>query len=252
MLKFPLLVFLNACSLLAVDVAVDAATGTSASPQGMSDDAPVARATTTQSKPRPAEPDPDALIAVARDVSPEWAKTLESARAKDPQTFRAAAAKLGKRLSSLAVLRERKPDLYLLRVEELRVQGQLDGLGPIWMSARVGNRKEESEQLESQIRTLAGTLVDLNLRSRAMELAEIDSVMRTMRADLERDARARHETVERMVNACREGSGENVLGGRSPVEPSSVSAPVLPPVSSPAPPSAVPISPSATDPTKSP
>ena len=167
---------------------------------------------------RGGSPDPDALIAVARDVAPAWAQTLEEARAKDPATFRAAAAKMGKRLSSLAVLRQHKPALYALRVEELRVQGQLDGLGAQWGSARLGNRTAEAEQLESQIRALAGTIVDLNLRSRAMELAEIDAVMRTMRASLEHDARARDETVGRIVDAYRDGRESPLLGGRSPVE----------------------------------
>jgi hypothetical protein len=178
-------------------------------------------------------PDADALISVARDVSIEWAKTLESARAK---VFRAAAAKLGKRLSSLAVLREHKPALYALRVEELKVQGQLDGLGPQWISARMGNRAEEAAQLEAQIRGLAGTLVDLNLRSRAMELAEIDAVMRTMRADLQRDASDRNETVERMVVAVRDGTGELILGGRSPVDTSaSTASKAVTPAKTPAP-----------------
>lgn len=195
-------------------------------------------------------PDADALISVARDVSPEWAKTLETARAKDPETFRAAAAKLGKRLSSLAVLREHKPALYALRVEELKVQGQLDGLGPQWISARMGNRAEEAAQIETQIRGLAGTLVDLNLRSRAMELAEIDAVMRTMRADLQRDASGRNETVERMVVAVRDGTGELILGGRSPVDaPASSASKTATPAKTPAPAAtAAPAAPAATAP----
>lgn len=175
-------------------------------------------------------PNCDRLIEVARDVAPEWAATLEAARAKDAETFRATAAKFGKRLCSLAVLRERKPELYRIRVEELRVQGQLEALGSQWMSARLGNRSEDADGLESQIRALAGTLVDLNLRSRAMELAEIDAVMRTMRTELERDARARTETIEKMVSACRGGSCEAVLGGRTAV----LEAQATPPSGSPA------------------
>ena len=104
------------------------------------------------------------------------------------------------------------------------MQGQLDGLGPQWISARMGSRAEEAAQIETQIRGLAGTLVDLNLRSRAMELAEIDAVMRTMRSDLQRDASGRNETVERMVVAVRDGTGELILGGRSPVDASASTA----------------------------
>ena len=183
-------------------------------------------------------PEPDALIAVARDVAPEWAKTLEEARAKDPATFRIAAERMGKRLASLAVLRRHKPALYALRVEELRVQGQLEGLGAQWGSAQLGNRQAEAQQIESQIRALAGTIVDLNLRSRAMELAEIDTVMRTMRSGLEQDARARDETVSKIVDAYRDGREAPVLGvllgGRSPVDSATPAAtqPVVPSVPS--------------------
>lgn len=166
---------------------------------------------------RCAGPCEEVLIEVARDVSPEWAAALEKAKATDAATFRATVAKFGKRLMSLAVLRERKPELYKIRVEELRVQGELEALGARWAAARLGNHLPEAADLEGQIRALAGNLVDLNLRSRAMELAEIDALMRTMRSELERDARARNETIEQMVTACREGSCEAVLGGRSAV-----------------------------------
>lgn len=165
----------------------------------------------------PVTPNDDALIAVAKDVSPELAKTLGAARAKDPASFRAATAKLAKRLSSLAVLRDRKPELYKLRVEELRVQGQLDGLKEEWASARVGNRVEEAQKIEGQIRKLAGTLVDLNLRSRGLELAQIDALLRSMLADYRRDVDDRNQTIERVVNGLRDGT-EVVLGGRAPVD----------------------------------
>lgn len=172
-----------------------------------------------QNQPSSSAPDDDALIAVAKDVSPELAKTLVAARAKDPASFRAAAAKLGKRLSSLAVLRERKPELYKLRVEELRVQGQLDGLKAEWASARVGNRLEEARKIEGQIRNLAGTLVDLNLRSRGLELAQIDAILRSMLADYRQDVDERNQTIEQVVTSVRDGT-EVVLGGRAPVDDS--------------------------------
>lgn len=161
---------------------------------------------------------PEEIIAVARDVAPEWASMLEKARAEDPAAFQAAMTKGSRRLASLAVLRARKPQLYALRIEEIRVQGEIEGLVPLWVSASLGGRIGETKSLEARVRGLSGTLVDLNLRSRAMELAEIDAVMRTMRSELERDSRGREASVERMVAACREGRASTVLGGRSPVD----------------------------------
>ncbi len=160
---------------------------------------------------------PDELIAVAKDISPEWAATLEAARAKDSAAFEAVAAKGSRRLASLAVLKARKPELYALRIEEIRVQGELNDLSQHWASATLGGRTAEAESLETRIRGLAGTLVDLNLRSRAMELAEIDAVMRAMRKDLERDTRGRDDSINLVVDACRNGDEPPVLGGRAPI-----------------------------------
>lgn len=166
--------------------------------------------------PAPAAQDPaDRIIAVARDVSPEWAASLEKVRERDPAGFERATGVLAKRLKALAVLKDRKPQLYALRVEELRIQGEVTALADQWRSATSTGRTEEAAGIEKELRGKVGTMVDLNLRSRAMELAELDEVMRSMRGDLERDARARDTTVTEALEAYRRG--EEPAIGRSPV-----------------------------------
>jgi|GEM_PF-881183 len=162
-----------------------------------------------------AQPDPQTIIDVARDVSPELLTMLEQALASDPAAFNEAVARAGKRLTALAVLRARKPALYALRIEEIRVQGELEEAGSAWMAQRGAGGEAAVLQSEARVRELAGRLVDLNLRSRGLELAEIDSVVRAMRIDLERDARQRDTTVDQVVAGVREGRQEALLGGRS-------------------------------------
>lgn len=157
----------------------------------------------------------DRIIAVARDVSPEWAASLEKVRERDPSGFERATGVLAKRLKALAVLKERKPQLYALRVEELRIQGEVTALADQWRSAISTGRTEDASGIEKDLRAKVGAMVDLNLRSRAMELAELDEVMRSMRGDLERDARARDTTVAEALEAYRRG--EEPAIGRSPV-----------------------------------
>jgi len=169
-----------------------------------------------------AQPDPQTIIEVARDVSPELLTMLEQARASDPAAFQEAVARAGKRLTALAVLRVRKPALYALRIEEIRVQGELEEAGSAWLAQRGAGGEAAALQSEGRVRELAGRLVDLNLRSRGMELAEIDAVVRAMRTDLERDARQRDATVDRVVADVREGKQEALLGGRSAVSPAVV------------------------------
>lgn len=166
--------------------------------------------------PAPAGPDSaDRIIAVARDVSPEWATSLEKVRERDPAGFERATGVLAKRLKALAVLKDRKPQLYALRVEELRIQGEVTALADRWRSAISTGRADEATGIEKELRSKVGAMVDLNLRSRAMELAELDDVMRSMRGDLERDARARDTTVTEALESYRRG--EEPAIGRSPV-----------------------------------
>jgi hypothetical protein len=161
---------------------------------------------------------PEDLIAVAHDVSPEWGARLAEAKARDAEAFQAAMASGVRRLASLAVLKARKPALYALRVEEIRVQGEIDSLGPMWASARLSGRVEEASGLEARIRGLSGRLVDLNLRSRAMELAELDGVLRAMRKELEQDSRGREGSIDALVAACKAGTVSSVTLGRAPVD----------------------------------
>ena len=194
------------------------------------------------------------IIDVARDVSPEWAASLEKVRERDPAGFERATGVLAKRLKALAVLKDRKPQLYALRVEELRIQGEVTALADQWRSAISTGRTEEATGIEAQLRSKVGTMVDLNLRSRAMELAELDAVMRSMRDDLERDARARDTTVADAIEAYRRGEAPEI--GRSPVAvppadgapgvaepPTGAAAPTAPTGPSPAPAPKTPASP---------
>lgn len=203
------------------EVAPQSAPQQSAQPKSTVPRSPAPRSSPPQSAaparaPAPAAQDTaERIIAVARDVSPEWAASLEKVRERDPAGFERATGVLAKRLKALAVLKDRKPQLYALRVEELRIQGEVTALADQWRSAISTGRTEEAAGIEKDLRGKVGTMVDLNLRSRAMELAELDEVMRSMRGDLERDARARDTTVMEALEAYRRG--EEPAIGRSPV-----------------------------------
>ncbi len=160
----------------------------------------------------------DRIIAVARDLSPELATRLDEARSRDADAFRAALGTQAKRLGSLAVLRERRPELYAIRIQELRMEAQVLALGEQLRSAIDAGRTDDAVRLEATLRPLVLSFVDSNLRSRAVELASLDAMMRELRVDLERDARQRTDTVEQWVKALRDGREPIALGGRRPSE----------------------------------
>jgi len=160
----------------------------------------------------------DRIIAVARDLSPELAARLDEARSRDADSFRSALGAQAKRLGSLAVLRERRPELYAIRIQELRLEAQVLALGEQLHSAIDAGRTDDAARLEATLRPLVLSFVDSNLRSRAVELASLDAMMRELRVDLERDARQRTDTVEQWVSALRQGKEPVALGGRRPSE----------------------------------
>ena len=160
----------------------------------------------------------DRIIAVARDLSPELAARLDEARSRDADSFRSALGSQAKRLGSLAVLRDRRPELYAIRIQELRLEAQVLALGEQLRSAIDAGRTDDAARLEATLRPLVLSFVDSNLRSRAVELASLDAMMRELRVDLERDARQRTDTVDQWVNALREGKEPVALGGRRPAD----------------------------------
>ncbi len=160
----------------------------------------------------------DRIIAVARDLSPELAARLDEARSRDADSFRSALGAQAKRLGSLAVLRDRRPELYAIRIQELRLEAQVLALGEQLHSAIDAGRTDDAARLEATLRPLVLSFVDSNLRSRAVELASLDAMMRELRVDLERDARQRTDTVDQWVNALRDGKEPVALGGRRPAD----------------------------------
>lgn len=145
------------------------------------------------------------VVETAREIFPEWAERLESLREQDPEGLDRAIAGNARRLFALAMLRDRNPDLFKMKVEELRNQMELRRL-----SARMQELAEIGDQAaidstREEIRVLAEKHVDLGLRTRAMELAAMDEAIRRMRTELEADSLARDTAIDELVAAVEAG-----------------------------------------------
>ena len=57
------------------------------------------------------------MLETAREIFPEWAERLESLREQDPEGLYRAIAGNARRLFALAMLRDRNPDLFKMKVE---------------------------------------------------------------------------------------------------------------------------------------
>jgi len=163
---------------------------------------------------RPLSPEQiDAIVAVAVEVFPDGGARLRELRERDPEALERVLGRQARRLFALAMLRDRNPELYALKLEELRNQMELRTLAA--RHAALGAEQVEDTEaasergrIEARIREIAEQQVDLGLRVRGLELAAMDEAIRRMRTELAEDAGNRDVAIDEMV--------EVVLSGREP------------------------------------
>ena len=88
------------------------------------------------------------VIAVAKDVSPEWAAQLSVLHEEDPDALLSNIRRSGRRLLGLAMLRDRDPGLYTVRVGELRCKRELATAGSAYREAVRDGRTEDAATLK--------------------------------------------------------------------------------------------------------
>jgi hypothetical protein len=152
----------------------------------------------------------DAIVEVATEVFPDGAARLRELRKQDPEALERVLGRQARRLFALAMLRDRNPELYALKLEELRNQMELRTLAA--RHAALGTEQVEDteaasarERIEARIRAIVEQQVDLGLRVRGLELAAMDEAIRRMRAELAEDAQQRTETIAEMVDLILSG-----------------------------------------------
>ncbi len=147
----------------------------------------------------------DRVIAVARDVSPDLAKQLEEKRNVAPDDMSQAMRQSARRLVALAVLKDRNPGLYAIRVEDVRLQLELRTLGEAYRAAQTAGDAAKAKVLETQIAGKVKAQVDVDLRARAQELVALDEQMQAMREDLVQEQKRTDERVVERTEAVKKG-----------------------------------------------
>jgi hypothetical protein len=163
----------------------------------------------------------DRVIAVARDVSPELATQLSEQCNKAPDEMSQAMRQSARRLVALAVLKERNPDLYAIRVEDVRLQLELRTLGDAYRAAQTAGDATKTAALGAQIAAKVRAQVDIDLKARAQELLALDEQMEAMRDDLVKEQRNTDARVAERTDAVKNGQpiqergmfGEGGAGG---------------------------------------
>ena len=178
---------------------------------------PDARRAGDASRWRPEMPMPpemvDRIIEVARDVSPDLAKQIEERRNAAPEEMTQAIRQNARRLFSLAVLKQRNPELYAIRVEDLRLQLELRALGEQFRAAVEAKDDARAKSVEAQIAAKARAQFDVDMRARAQELVALDQQVRAMRDELAQEQRESEAKVAERIDAAKKGLPIKQRGG---------------------------------------
>jgi hypothetical protein len=166
------------------------------------------------------------MMEVLRDVNPAWATAVEDRMAADPEGTRRGLQQGARRLMALAVLKDRNPALYELKVAELRQQGEVREIAIAFHAAREAGDEARVAELAARLDEAARASVELGLKARAEELAALERTVEEFRAELAADTEASGEraaeVVERMTRKAPSGHPFELLaprGGRGEGEP---------------------------------
>ena len=140
------------------------------------------------------------VIAVAEDVSPQWAENLKLMLEQDPDSLGDTIKQKGRRLLGLAMLRERDPALYEVRVGELRCNQELSTVSAAYREAVRDDRTEDVAELKDRLRALVKQSLDFELRARAMELAALDKALRELKSQLQTEIATQDERLEQRLS----------------------------------------------------
>ena len=139
------------------------------------------------------------MVEIADLISPEWASKLRAMMADNPDKAAETIMKSGRRLFGLVMLKERKPELFETRVAELRVQFNIRRTYAKYQAALKAGDAAAVMGYKTGLKTLAAQIVDLELKSRAMELAALDQAVQEMRLKLRGEIENSGERITGMI-----------------------------------------------------
>ena len=145
------------------------------------------------------EADIETMIEIADSISPKWASELRTMMAADPERARQIMIKSGRRLFGLVMLKEKKPELFETRVEELRVQFEIRATYASYQDALKSADEPSIVKYQTSLKSLATKIVDLELKARAMELAALDQAVQEMRLKLQQEIKDSAERITEMI-----------------------------------------------------
>lgn len=147
------------------------------------------------------------VVAVAKEVSPEWGAAIEAKVQQDAAQVKASLRTSGRRLLGLVALKERAPAVFAAKVAELRAQAETDRAATELQAAEAaeGAARNEAEiaKLTEALDAAAARQVDATLAARRAELDALEERLTKLRADVASDGARREELADEVARRAQ-------------------------------------------------
>ncbi len=141
----------------------------------------------------------DECLEVAAEIFPSMAKSLQAQREKDSTGLERQIRRRAAWLLPLVELKHRDPDLYELKLFELKADAQINAIAQNLREALENGNTAEAEQLEEQLRTLLRFQGALLLQSREDYICRLQEHIEQLQEQLQIDRDNFDEQIEQRI-----------------------------------------------------
>ena len=134
------------------------------------------------------------IMEVAKEIDPELAEQLGTMCQDDPEAFKKIVRRQGRRLASLVHMRESDPDLFEVKLNELKLDAEISQVSKSIRELGIGE-----EVSQAQIATLRGLVrakTALNIRVQKLSINRLERHLEALRERLADTSERFDEVVE--------------------------------------------------------
>lgn len=140
----------------------------------------------------------DECMEVAEQINPEWAASIRGLCEKSPEEFERFIRQSGRRLMALVQLKQKDPDLYETKLNELRIESQIRTTTQDLRRLHAQGLLEslEAEQLKTELYGMVQNQVAYSLKARGDNIIRLKKHIKALEMQLEQDALNFFRSVE--------------------------------------------------------
>lgn len=142
-------------------------------------------------------------LEIAREVRPELAEKLETLRGEEPEAFDRAIHSTARGLLSLAEMKQRSPELYELKIVELRNDIQVHQVAKQLRDAIDASDETLADTLERDLRFKVLTQMSLHLKTKFDMLCRFEDRVAAMRFQFEEETEQFEQRLDQRVEELK-------------------------------------------------